>query len=178
MKKEIKELDEQIINLINKRTTLFIDAIKERGNTTGIYSPKDIIDISEIIETSNKGPLSNKLFKKIYNEILSYSIQLVKPIKVAYLGPEGTFSHASLLDIFGSSVESVPQNSIASVFEEVESGRSQLGVVPVENSTEGSVNFTLDELTETNLRIVSERLLKISNCLLSNRQDLKEIQKI
>jgi chorismate mutase / prephenate dehydratase len=179
MNKDLEELDKKIISLLNQRTRLFLEDLKNRDSAgTQIYSPCDRIDIAELLELSNNGPISDDIFKEIYNELISYSIALLSPVKVVYLGPRGTFSYSALLAIFGGSVESLPQSTIPSVFEEVESGRVHFGVVPVENSTEGSVTYTLDEFMETDLKIVSEKYLRINNSLLSMADSIHKIKKV
>ena len=110
--------------------------------------------------------------------MIRFSDDMDKEIKVAYLGPEGTFSYTALLEIFGNSAKPVPQNSIQSVFDEVEAGRAVFGVVPVENSTEGSVTYTLDELVETDLKIIAEHLLRIHNSLLSKASEIKKVVRV
>jgi len=177
MKKSLEDIDKEIISLINKRTLLFTEELKKSGNSSDLFSPVYRTAVSDLIDASD-GPVSGDLLKKIFNELLSYSIKLVKPVEVAYLGPEGTFSYLALIETFGSSVTALPQNSIQAVFEEVESGRAAFGIVPVENTTEGSVTYTLDELVETDLKIYSEHLLKISNSLLSKASEIKKIKKV
>ncbi|MBN2039489.1 MAG: prephenate dehydratase [Spirochaetes bacterium] len=178
MNKEIAELDSRIINLLNERSSLYIEELKKSSQIQEIYSPADQTDTYNHITSLNNGPLSNRVIKDIFTEMISCSRKLVQPAKIAYLGPEGTFSYQAILEIFGSSVEAVPQNTIASVFDEVESGSVSFGVVPVENSTEGSVSYTLDELMNTGLKIQSEKFLRIMNCLLSGENDLSRIKKV
>lgn len=133
-----------------------------------VYSPERERVVYERIENNNKGPLSNETLKSIYREIMSGSLALEKPIKIAYLGPPATFTHIAALKKFGSSVKYAPVNSITEVFAEVEHGRSDYGVVPIENSIEGAVNHTLDMFMESDLKICSEISLEISHNLLAN----------
>lgn len=175
MDKKIEELDRQIISLISERTKLFIDDLrKKKGTPAEVSFPSDINQIVSL----NKGPLSDNAIKNIYNELVLNSIMLVNPVSVAYLGPEGTYSYSALLEIFGTSVKMISQGSISGVFNEVESGRAVFGVVPIENSTEGGVTYTLDALLETDVNIIAEKYLKISVALLSTCKDIKEIKKI
>lgn len=175
MDKKIEEIDRQIISLISQRTELFIDELKKKkGTPAEIYFPSDISQIVAI----NKGPLSDNAIKNIYNELILSSIMLINPVSVAFLGPEGTYSYSALLEIFGSSVRMISQGSISGVFNEVEAGRAVFGVVPIENSTEGGVTYTLDALLDTDVSIVAEKYLKISVSVLSKCKNLKEIKKI
>ena len=179
MDKGLEELDREIISLISKRTGLYVEEIKRRGeNPEDVYSPVDKSIQFKLIEDMNKGPVPNDVLKKIYDELILCSVNIVKPIQVAYLGPVGTFSHLALLEIFGDSIRGVSQNTIPAVFDEVETGRAPFGVVPVENSTEGAVTYTLDELSDTDLKIVSEKFIRVSFSLLSLCNELKDIKKL
>jgi chorismate mutase/prephenate dehydratase len=129
----------------------------------------------------NEGPLSGSSLRGIYNEIFSSSRALQEEMSVAFLGPEGSYSHIAALSQFGSSIRLAPQGSISEVFDAVERKQSRVGIVPVENSLEGSVKATLDRLIATPLQIRAEKFLRISHCLVSSqggRKGLKQIQKI
>ncbi|MDY6932653.1 MAG: prephenate dehydratase [Spirochaetota bacterium] len=179
MNKSIEDLDKEIIALFSERTRLYIEVKKKHLHDSGCaFSAEDIAITSRLIETYNKGPVTNAILKKMYKELISCSQSLVQPIKVAYLGPVGTFCHIALVEIFGESIISVSQNTISDVFHEVEMGRVSFGVVPVENSTEGAVTYTLDELLDTDLKIVSEKFLRISYSLLSLCEELKGVKKL
>ncbi len=176
---EIDTLDRKIIDLITERAKLYIEELKGRKEeSTSVYSPLDRIKVFELIEAFNSGPITNDIYKKIFNELISNSLAVVQPVSVAFLGPIGTFTQIALLEIFGESVETFPQKTISDVFHEVEMGRVSLGVVPVENSTEGAVTYTLDELLDTDLGIVSEKFLRISYSLLSLCSDIKDVRKL
>ena len=177
LRKRIDEIDSKIIGLLNKRASLSvkIGRLKEKGRRS-IYAPERERAIYERIENKNKGPLSNETLKSIYREIMSGSLALEKPIVVAYLGPPATFTHIAALKKFGSSVSYLPVNSITEVFTEVERGRADYGVVPIENSIEGAVSHTLDMFMESDLRICSEVSLEISHHLL--RQHVKRSPRI
>jgi chorismate mutase / prephenate dehydratase len=105
-------------------------------------------------------------------------LNTIKPINVAFLGPEGTFSHSAMLEIFGESVHPIAAKTIHDVFVETETGRADFGVAPIENSTEGGVTYTLDELLDTSLKVVGEKYLRISCSLLSAAEDAKKITRI
>ncbi len=179
MEKKLEELDKSIIELISERSKLFVEQVKKRGSSpVDAFSPMDRMKTFELIETLNSGPISDELLKKIYGELISFSISAAQPLKVAYLGPEGTFTHIALLEVFGESVVSVPQKTISDVFSEVEMDAVPFGIVPIENSSEGAVTYTLDELLETDLKIVSENYLRISYSLVSLCTDLKSVKKL
>lgn len=116
--------------------------------------------------------------QRVFRELLSATRALHAPLVVAYLGPEGTYTHAAVDAHFGHAVTSVPEPSIPEVFRAVESGRAAFGVVPVENSTEGSVNHTLDVLGETPLRVCGEVNVRIQHCLMSDVTSLADIDRV
>jgi len=179
MSKNLVDLDIKIIKLISERARLYVEDIKKlKDDSKDFYLPEDIKRVNNIIDSFNSGPLSNELLKKIFNDLISSTINLIQPLKVAYLGPPGTFTHIALLEIFGESVESVSQRTISDVFIEVENNRASLGVVPIENSTEGAVTYTLDDFLDTDLKIVSEKFLRISYWLLSHCTDMNLIEKL
>jgi chorismate mutase/prephenate dehydratase len=125
----------------------------------------------------NRGPFPNTALGIVYKEIMSACRSLEKPLSVAYLGPEATFTHIASIKHFGSSVVYRPMRTEAEVFREVETGRVEYGVLAIENSTEGAVNATLDAFVKSNLRICSEVLVQISHYLLSNSplEDIEEV---
>lgn len=176
-RKKIDNIDEKLIELLNQRAKIVLQ-VKEEKRKSGqqIYIPAREKEVLERLE-NKKGVLSNKALQNIFREIISASRDLQTKLRVCYLGPEATFSHQAALNQFGSSANLTPLESIASVFKEVEKENYDFGVVPVENSTEGSVNITLDLLLETDLNIVSEIYLDISHNLLSNssRESIKKI---
>ncbi|TAL38705.1 MAG: prephenate dehydratase [Spirochaetes bacterium] len=173
------DLDKQIIDLISRRFAAYIEELKRTGaDASQLFAPADRGRLFEMIESMNKGPLSSELFKRIYTELLTHASDLVKPVTIAYLGPAGTFTHLALRDIFGETAQAIPMKTIHDVFTEVETGRVTCGVVPVENSTEGAVTYTLDELLDTDLKIVAEKSLRISYSLASVAKDMKSIKKL
>ena len=169
LRKKIDEIDKKIVNLLNKRAelTLGIGEIKSKKNRQ-IYAPDREKKVYENILKRNKGPLDKEAIKSIYREVMSASIALEKSVKVAYLGPTASFTHLASLKKFGSSIKYLSCDSIADVFSDVEKDRADYGVVPIENSTEGAVTYTLDMFVHSNLKICSEILLEISHNLLSN----------
>ena len=136
-------------------------------NNQPIYVPERERALLERLASLNDGPLDRDSLLAIYREIMSASIKLERPLSVAFLGPEGTFSHQAALEKFGRGVLLQPAAAIADVFGAVETGRADYGMVPVENTTEGVVNPTLDSLTSSSVRIVAEFNLPIHQLLYS-----------
>lgn len=177
-RKEIDTIDKQIIALLNKRAKVSkeIGLIKRKLNKE-IYAPEREKEIIKNIKKINKGPLTNESLSSIYREIMSSSFALEKPLKIAYLGPQATFTHLAALHKFGSEVSYNACESIAEVFLDVERGNSDYGVVPIENSIEGAVSHTLDMFVDSDLKICSEIILDISHNLLGNYK-IKDIKRV
>jgi len=173
------DLDKQIIELLSRRFAGYIEDLK-RGNADAsqLFAPADRGRLFEIIDSLNTGPLSSGILKRIYTELLTHAADLVKPVSIAYLGPAGTFTHIAMIELFGETGQAVPMKTIHDIFTEVETGRVTYGVVPVENSTEGAVTYTLDELLDSELRIVAEKSLRISYSLASVSREMKNIKKL
>ena len=169
LRKKIDRVDEEILNLLNERAelTLEIGKIKSRKKRQ-IYAADREKKVYENVTKKNKGPLNNEALKSIYREIMSASIALEKSIKVAYLGPPASFTHLASIKKFGSSIEYLSCDSITDVFYDVQKQRADYGVVPIENSTEGAVTYTLDMFIQSDLKICSEILLQISHNLIAN----------
>ena len=153
----INNLDEQILNLLNQRgsAALHIGELK-RQKDLPYFVPERETQILDRLVALNPGPLSAEAVRAIWREVLSASLALEHPLPVVYFGPPGTNTHAAATRRFGSSTEFVPARSIAEVFDEVERARAAFGVVPVENSTEGAVNVTLDRLIDAEVYITGE----------------------
>jgi chorismate mutase/prephenate dehydratase len=165
----IDQLDTQIVELLNKRTrhVLAIGEIKLKAGEE-IYAPHRERAVFERLCARNSGPMTNEQFRSIYREIMSSALALEKTMIIAYLGPEATFTHQAAIRRFGSSLNYAPQKTIADVFTEVGKKRADYGVVPVENSTEGVVTHTLDMFVDSDLKIVSQIVLPVQQCLMSN----------
>ncbi|MFH1519266.1 MAG: prephenate dehydratase [Candidatus Omnitrophota bacterium] len=176
---EIDRIDEKILKLLNSRAgeALKVNRIK-RDKKIRTYSP----DREETMLKRLKG-LSKGLFKaqdteNVFREILSACRAQNANIKIAYLGPEHTFTHIAALKKFGKSVDYLECSSIADVFTEVERGRADYGVVPIENSTEGAVNHTLDMFLDSELKICSEMYLSIEHNLLSRCKKISSVKNV
>jgi len=179
IREEIDALDEQIQALITKRAQCASEVanIKRETNpeVNDFYRPEREAEVLRMVKERNKGPLDDETLVRLFRQIMSDSLALQMPLKVAYLGPEGTYTHAAALKQFGESINPVPMTAIDEVFREVESGNAAYGIVPVENSTEGVINHTLDMFMQSPLNICGEVSLRIHHHLISNAQDLDEI---
>lgn len=174
----IDEIDKQILELLNKRAEVVIKIGKEklRSNSPFVDISREEVKIRELIE-SNNGPIPDISLKNIFREIISSSRTLEGTLRVAFLGPEGTFTHIAALKRFGRGVFYFPGRSIPEVFSLVEKGEDLFGVVPIENSTEGVVNYTLDMFMASPLSIIGEIIIPISHNLIA-RRDVKEIKRL
>ena len=163
LRKKIDELDDKLIDLLNERARIVIDIgnIKKSAKLE-FHSPSREREIIERLTARNKGPLPQETLRAVYRELLSSSLSLERPLKVAYLGPRATFTHMAGMQQFGLAAQFVPVESIKDVFNEVERGRADYGVVPIENSTAGAVNYTLDMFIDSDLKIAAEILLEVS----------------
>ncbi|MDI9570525.1 MAG: prephenate dehydratase [Pseudomonadota bacterium] len=176
---EIRDIDAELLRLLNERASrsVVIGRIK-RETGADIYRPDQEARILAFLKGRNPGPLPHQAVAEIYREILSSSRALQAPLTVAYLGPEGSFSHLAARAHFGHGATLTPVGSIDQVFDRAERDRDTLGVAPVENSTEGSVGHTLRRLIATPLAIRAEIFLPISLCLLTNCPRREEIERV
>ncbi|MBI2942476.1 MAG: prephenate dehydratase [Chloroflexi bacterium] len=177
-RREIDEVDRQIVAHLSQRARLSI-AIGRLKTVTDlqVYHPEREATVLANVEAANAGPLPNQALRSIYTEILSASRVLQRPVRVAYLGPIGTFSHEAAQRRFGSSADFVPCNTIADIFQETQKCTVDYGVVPVENSTGGAVANTLDLFLDSDLQICAEIGLSVSHQLLSHGE-LDEIVRV
>lgn len=167
LRKKIDNVDKNIIKFLNQRASMVKDigAVKTKTGS-GIYMPDREAQIYKNILRENKGPLSDKALAAIYREVMSSSLALEKDLNIAFWGPEASFTHLASIKKFGSQVDYSSCDSITDVFREVEVSRSDYGVTPVENSTEGAVSHTLDMFINSDLKICSEVMLEISHNLI------------
>ncbi|MFH1367534.1 MAG: prephenate dehydratase [Elusimicrobiota bacterium] len=185
-KKELKQLrtkidgiDARILSLLNGRAGLVKRIGKAKMNSGGgFYAPHREKMIISLLASRNKGPLNAASVESIFREIVSVCRALESKIKVAYLGPEATFTHQAAIKNFGAAAEYLPAKSIGDVFNEVEKGRADYGVVPIENSTDGAVYYTLDMFGASDLSICSEFSMRIEECLLSRASGAGDIKKV
>lgn len=179
LRESIDDIDSKILGLLNKRAGIAIEVAKiKRAANLKFHSPERERAVIERITSLNKGPFPTDALKVIFREIISASLSLEAPLKVAYFGPEGTFTHLAAIRHFGSSASYIPEENIKTVFDAVESGKADYGLVPIENSTEGAVNHTLDMFVDRELKIAAEVMLGISQNLLSRSGDRTRVKKI
>ena len=179
LRKQIDSIDDQILDLLNRRAGVVIEVGKTKtGQSQEFYVPSREMAIYERLTARNPGPFPAEGIRRVFREIISASLSLEQPMKVAFLGPQGTFTHAAAMKQFGFSAQLVPQKSIPAVFDEVQRGRAHYGVVPVENSTEGAVSHTLDMFMESEQKVNAEILLEISHYLLSRTGRFEDIRKV
>ncbi|MBW2599602.1 MAG: prephenate dehydratase [Deltaproteobacteria bacterium] len=179
LRDRLKNRDEKIVDLLNERARISLEIGKiKKSQGLNIYDPSQENRVYHYLNEINEGPLPEGSLKEIFTEILSASRVLQTPVSVAYLGPEASFTHAAAVSHFGKSASFSPQSTIFDVFDQIERRRASWGVVPVENSLEGTVKMTLDRLTSTPLSILSEVFLRINHSLLSTRNGLDEIKRV
>lgn len=175
----IDQLSLEILKLVSERAQHAIEIGRLKHSNGGpVYQPAREREVIESVIAANPGPLTADHVRRIFVEIISACRALEDVPRVAYLGPEHTYSHEAARSCFGGSAEFVPLESLALVFQEIQNGRTDFGVVPVENSTEGSITLTLDLLVDTSLVIIGEVLLPIRHALMSREGDPEKIAKI
>ncbi len=179
LRKKIDAIDDSILEILNERAELVkeVGKVKAHGKSE-FYVPNREKEIYERLTRNNKGPFSNESIMAIFREIISASLSLEHPLKIAFFGPQATYTHLAAIKQFGLSADLIPVKSISDVFDEVERGEANYGVVPIENSTEGIVTHTLDVFADSSLQIVAEVVLEISHCLLSKSGRMEDIKKV
>src|SRR3954462_9135926 len=181
LRAQIDSVDARIHELLNDRARLARQAGVSKhvdGHTVDFYRPEREAQGLGMARERNKGPLRTEEVLRLFREIMSACLAQQEPLKVAYLGPEGTFTQAAVMTHFGHSVRALALPSIDEVFHEVEAGNADFGIVPIENSTEGTVNNTLDRFLNSPLKICGEVELRIHHNLMSDVPSLDRIQRI
>jgi chorismate mutase/prephenate dehydratase len=180
LRAEIDRIDERLLALLNRRARLAreIGTRKRAGGHGGMYAPGREKRIYQRLTALNRGPLPIDSVRTVFREIISSCLALEQPLRIAYLGPEATFSHRAALEQFGTRAALCPTDSISAIFDEVEHGRADYGVVPVENSTQGIVAQTLDRFVSSPLTIKAEVLLRIDHYLLSRTGRADKVRRI
>jgi len=173
----IDALDREILASLNARAK-HAQAIGKLKEGTSAYRPEREAHVLTSLAALNAGPLPNEAVTGVFRQVMSACLALEQKLKVAYLGPAGTFSHAAVAKHFGSFVDMVPLATIDEIFRAVEGGQADFAVVPVENSTEGAVGRTLDLMCLTDLSVCGEVKLRIQQNLLSRERKLADITRI
>jgi chorismate mutase/prephenate dehydratase len=178
LRTQIDTIDDQLVDLLDRRADLALE-IRRLKKESGleIYSPDREEQLLQNLIARSHGRIGPESIRAIYREIMSASLALEKEVTIAFLGPPATWTHQAAHVKFGASVRYLPQTNIADIFSEVARGNADYGVVPIENSTDGAVNHTLDMFVESDLRICAQILLKIENNLLA-RVPREQIRKL
>lgn len=184
LRDQIDSIDRQIHELLNKRARCAqsVAEVKQKyqGETTAVfYRPEREAQVLRAVMARNEGPLPDHEVARLFREIMSVCLALEEPMRVAFLGPQGTFTQQALMKHFGHSAHNMPMQSLKDVFREVQSGGAHYGVVPIENSTEGVVSHTLDLFKQFDLKICGEVEVPVHlHLLLSRGGDLDKVKKI
>jgi chorismate mutase / prephenate dehydratase len=175
----INDIDNQILHLLNQRAeaALQIGDLKRRQDAPS-YAPEREAELITRLTAATRGPLPAEAIAAIWREVVSACRALEAPLTVAYLAPQGTFTHQAARERFGDATAYHPSRTIAEIFDDVERDRAQFGVVPVENSTDGAVNVTLDRLVSTDVQICGELTLEVAQHLLSHAADLADVKRV
>lgn len=179
LRRSIDHIDKQILSFLNRRASLTIQIGKlkeKRGDN--VFDPDRERQIYEKVIRLNRGPLSKEAIQAIYREVISGGRALEKKLEVVYQGPPLSYAHIAAQKVFGSQVSYRDVMTIGDVFTEVEQGRAEYGIVPIENSIEGTVGYTLDRFIAADLVIFAESFLKIDHCLVGRVKHLKRVQRI
>jgi chorismate mutase/prephenate dehydratase len=178
-REKIDTLDGEILRLLNKRAEIALEMgkVKSEAGIT-LHDPQREKEILKQLVSQNSGPFPRQAISPVFREIISACRSLETELTVVYLGPPATHTHLACLEYFGSSVQAQPEESIQEVFEAVKKRKASYGVVPIENSTEGSVNQTLDMLIEPEVMICGEVMIQVSHNLLSQSGKREDIRKI
>lgn len=176
-RRAIDALDREILVRLNERAAhaKAIGVLKAGGVT---YRPEREAQVLSRLQGENRGPLSNEAVAGVFRQVMSACMALEQPLRIAFLGPAGTFSHAAVGKHFGRFVEGEPCATIDEVFRAVESGQTDYAVVPVENSTEGAIGRTLDLMCQTPLSICGEIKLRVTQNLLGNVAHVADVAKV
>ena len=177
----IDTVDRKIQELINERARYAQQVGISKGELSSAvdyYRPEREAAVLRAVLERNEGPLRDEEMLRLFREIMSACLAQQDPLKVSYLGPEGTFTQTAVYKHFGHSVRGLPFSTIDEVFQEVESGAADFGIVPIENSTEGTINHTLDMFLTSPLKICGEVELRIEQHLLSTDEGLDSIKRI
>jgi len=181
LREKIDAIDAQLLQLMNQRAECALEVAKTKlaqGETGTFYRPDRESLVLRRIQELNSGPLANETVVRFFRELMSACLALEKPLDVAFLGPEGTFTQQAAFKHFGHAVKTIPAATINDIFNSVESGSCQFGVVPVENSTEGVISHTLDRLLHSPLKICGEVEIRVHQNLLGLMENFADITEV
>lgn len=180
LRQQIDSVDEQIQVLISTRARLaqVVGRAKGLSSTAEFYRPEREAQVLRKVIERNQGPLRDEEMVRVFRELMSACLAQEEPLKIGFLGPEGTFTQSAVLKHFGHSVRALPLATIEEVFHEVEAGAADFGVVPIENSTEGTINHTLDMFLTSPLKVCGEVELRICQHLMGRMSDLAQIKRV
>jgi len=185
LRDKIDAIDERLLELFNQRASCAVEVAEVKrelsdgaDESIDFFRPDREAQVIQRLKSLNQGPLSSDEVGRLIREVMSACLALEQPLKIAYLGPEGTFTQSAALKHFGHSVSTIPMSSIPDVFSSVESGHADYGLVPVENSTEGVISHTLDMFIDSGLKVCGEVEIRVHHHLASKSQDVTTIKHI
>ncbi len=181
LRDKIDAIDSQILQLLNQRASCAMEVARTKiseGETGSFYRPDREAKVLRRIKELNPGPLPDETAARFFREIMSTCLAMEKPLEVAFLGPEGTFTQQATIKHFGQAVKSIPVATIDDIFTEVENDRCQFGVVPVENSTEGVISHTLDRFVYSPLKICGEVQIRVNQNLMGHAEKLSDVKEV
>lgn len=181
IRQRIDEIDESLQSLVSERAQCaarVAEIKQQQGESQHFYRPEREAQVLRAVKQRNQGPLQDETVASIFREIMAACLALEKPLQVAFLGPEGTYTHLAATKHFGKLIDAQPVASFEEVFRLVEAGGANFGVVPIENSTEGVVNHTLDLIMASSLQIAGEVSLRIRHNLITTATALPAIERV
>jgi chorismate mutase/prephenate dehydratase len=178
IRKKIDKIDDRLVGLVNRRLALAAEIGRIKRNAGGeIFVPEREDAVLRKVCAQNEGPIKDDALRAIYREIMSAAIALEKPLLVAYLGPEASNTHCAAMKKFGASVDYHAMATVEDIFTAVEKGEADNAVIPIENSTEGSVREALDSFVESDLKIVGQIYMEIAHALIT-QSPLDKIERV
>lgn len=181
LREKIDAIDSEILQLINQRANCAMEVARTKiseGETGSFYRPDREAQVLRRIKEKNPGPLPDDIAVRFFRELMSSCLALEKPLDIAFLGPQGTFTQQAAFKHFGQTINTVPLSTINDIFDDVENQRCQFGVVPVENSTEGVITHTLDRFISSTLKICGEVEIRVQQNLMGYAEKLDDITEI
>jgi len=174
---QIDRIDDELLRLFNERAKL-AQQIGHEKNGSAVLRPEREAQVLRRMQEANSGPLSSEAVTQLYTELMSQCRALEAPLRVAYLGPPGSFSEAAMRKRFGQGAAGLPCDSFDEIFRAAESGNANYGVVPVENSSEGMIGHNLDSLLQTPVKVCGEVMLQVHQCLMSHQPGKAAIKRV